>query len=306
MFARAVLPALLLTAAGVVGAGPAAATPEAPDLSGYSAVASDQYVDGGEAYFQTPDGLLCGIRPAQGMAGCDGPLPRGSSGANQVVLSADQVRRGLHNTASPLFVKSTGAAAAVLPVGHKIVLDDFACAVGDAKVFCTKGNPVAQWLAIVPDGTSVGPPTPGLPAGFPDPNDFVVDDESYIVGTGAKNLFPVFTVGSGLTCKMAVFSGGVIGCDTTPPAVLPGVDGSDDEVFAQLPGPVGTRRAGTPRLANPDYPGVVKELPIGHRIDSYGATCMATDDGVACFGAAGGAPQGFRVSASETTTFGGS
>ena len=88
--------------------------------------------------------------------------------------------------------------------------------------------------------------------------------------------------------------------------VLPGVDGSDDEVFAQLPGPVGTRRAGTPRLANPDYPGVVKELPIGHRIDSYGATCMATDDGVACFGAAGGAPQGFRVSASETTTFGGS
>ena len=214
----------MLTAAGVVGAGPAAAAPEAPDLSGYSAAAPDQYVDGGEVYFQTPDGLLCGIRPAQGMAGCDGPLPRGSSGANQVVLSADQVRRGLHNTASPLFVKSTGAAAAVLPVGHKIVFDDFACAVGDAKVFCTKGTPVAQWMAITPDGASVGPPTPGLPAGFPDPNDFVVGDESYIVGTGAKNLFPVFTVGSGLTCKMAMFSGGVIGCDTTPPAALPGVD----------------------------------------------------------------------------------
>jgi len=240
------------------------------------------------------------------MAGCDGPMPRGSGGANQIVLSADQAHRGLRITANPLFVKSTGGAAAVLPVGHKIVLDDFACAVDDAKVFCTKGNPVAQWLSITPDGSSVGPPTPGLPVGFPDPNDFVVGDESYIVGTGAKNLFPVFTVGSGLTCKMTMFSGGVIGCDTTPPAVLPGVDGSDDEVFAQLPGPVGTRRAGTPRLATPDYPGVVKELPIGHRIDSYGATCMATDDGVACFGAAGGSPQGFQVSGSGTTTFGGS
>jgi len=119
-------------------------------------------------------------------------------------------------------------------------------------------------------------------------------------------LVPVFTVAGGLTCKMSMFSGGVIGCDTTPPAVLPGVEGGADEVFAQLPGPVGTRKSGQPRLATPDYPGVVKELPVGHRIDSYGATCMATDDGVACFGAAGGAPQGFQVSASETTTFGGS
>ena len=305
MFVRAAGAALLLTAAGLVVAGPAAAAPGAPDLSGFTTVDNDVYVDGAEAYFQTPDGLLCAIRPAQGMAGCDGPMPRGSSGANQVVLSADVSRRGLRNTANPLFVKSTGGAAVVLPVGHKIVLDDFACAVDDAKVLCTKGDPVSQWLSITPDGASVGPPTPGLPVGFPDPNDFVVGDESYIVGVGAKNLFPVFTVPGGLTCKMAMFSGGVIGCDTTPPAVLPGVGGADDEVFAQLPGPVGTRRAGTPRLAAPDYPGMIKELPIGHRIDSYGATCMATEDGVACFGAAGGAPQGFQVTASETTTFGG-
>lgn len=300
--------AILFAATGITGllsAAPAVAAPEAPDLSGYSVVSPAEFVDGGEAYFQTPDGLLCAIRPAQGMAGCDGPLPRGSNGANQIVLSADQAHRGLRITANPLFVKSTGGAAAVLPVGHKIVLDDFACAVDDAKVLCTKGDPVAQWLSITPDGASVGPATPGLPVGFPDPNDFVVGDESYVVGTGPKNLFPVFTVAGGLTCKMSMFSGGVIGCDTTPPAVLPGVEGGADEVFAQLPGPVGTRKSGTPRLANPDYPGVVKELPIGHRIDSYGATCMATADGVACFGVAGGAPQGFQVTASETTTFGG-
>ena len=306
MLLRAILGVAVAGLAAVGIAAPAAATPEAPDLSGFTTVSPTAYVDGGEAYFQTPDGLLCGIRPAQGMAGCDGPLPPGSRGANQVVLSADQVRRGLQNTAGPLFVKATGAAAAVLPVGHKIVLDDFACAVDDAKVLCTKGNPVAQWLSITPDGTSVGPATPGLPAGFPDPNDFVRGDESYVVGVGAKNLFPVFTVAGGLTCKMAMFSGGVIGCGTTPPATLPGVEGGQDEVFAQLPGPVGTRRAGEQRFATPDHPGPVKQLPAGHRIDSYGATCMATDDGVACFGAVGGPPQGFQVSSSGTTTFGGS
>lgn len=302
---RALIGAIFVGAAPIVTAAPAAAAPEAPDLSGFTTVSPNAYVDGGEAYFQTPDGLLCGIRPAQGMAGCDGPLPPASGGANQVVLSADQVRRGLRNTANPLFVKTSGAAAAVLPVGHKIVLDDFACAVDDGKVLCTKGNPIAQWLSITPDGSSVGPATPGLPAGFPDPNDFVIGDESYVVGVGAKNLFPVFTVAGGLTCKMTMFSGGVIGCDTTPPASLPGVKAGEDEVFAQLPGPVGTRVAGTPRFATPDYPGPIKQLPAGHRIDSYGATCMATDDGVACFGAAGGPPQGFQVSGTETTTFGG-
>ena len=303
------LPALLAVAAiglvPVVLAAPAAAAPEAPDLAGYQAVSPDAYTDAGEVYFETPDGLLCAIRPAQGMAGCNGPLPRGSSGANQVVLSADQARRGLQNTASPLFVKPSGGAAAVLPVGHKITLDDFACAVDDAKVLCTKGSPVTQWLEITPDGSSVGPATPGLPEGFPDPNDFVTGDDSYVVGMGPKNMFPVFTVAGGLTCKMAMFSGGSVGCDIAPPATLPGTDGHN-EVVAQLPGPVHTQTAGTPPFATPSYPGVIKELPVGHRIDSYGATCMATDDGVACFGAVGGPAQGFQVSATGTTTFGGS
>ena len=47
---------------------------------------------------------------------------------------------------------------------------------------------------------------------------------------------------------------------------------------------------------------------FGHldiRIDVSGVTCMATDDGVACVGSAGGPPQGFQVTSSETTTFGG-
>ena len=51
---------------------------------------------------------------------------------------------------------------------------------------------------IAPSGTGVGPRTAGLPPGFPDPNDYLVGDESYVVGIGAKNLFPVFTVGGGL------------------------------------------------------------------------------------------------------------
>jgi len=75
------LSAVITAAVPLIAAGPARAIPEAPDLSGYQSISVDSYVDGGEVYFQTPDGLLCAIRPAQGMAGCDGPLPRGSSGA---------------------------------------------------------------------------------------------------------------------------------------------------------------------------------------------------------------------------------
>jgi hypothetical protein len=70
-----------------------------------------------------------------------------------------------------------------------------------------------------------------------------VTETSYVPGDGPKNIFPVFTVANGLTCKMSIYT--------------------------------------------------------------YGATCMATQDGgVACMGG-GVAPQGFLVTSTNTTTFGG-
>ena len=303
-FAAALASAAVVGLGLIAGAAPASADPAPPDLSGYQETPVDPFTFGGEVYFQTPGGLLCAIRPGQGRAGCDGPLPGASAGANEIVLAADEPARGLRATSSPQFVKPSGPAAAVLPAGRKLVFADFECAVGDGpNTVCTKGTPPAQWMVIGPSGASTGPGTPGLPPGFPDPNDFVVGDQSYVVGTGPKNIFPVFTVSGGLTCKMAMYSGGEIGCD----GKLPGIDTGDDEVFVQLPGSVGTRKAGNPPFSRPSYPGPVKQLPAGQRIDSYGATCMATaDGGVACYGAVGGPPQGFIVSNSATTTFGGS
>jgi hypothetical protein len=289
-------------------AGPAAAAPEAPDLSGYQMAPVERYLDtsanGGEVYFQTPDGLLCAMRPAQGRAGCDGPLPGVPVSANEIVLSAEQHDRGLRATATPQFVKPTGGAARVLEVGHKISFADFECAVGQGpKTVCTKGTPATAWMTVSADGTEIGPPTAGLPADFPDPNDFVGSEDSYLVGSGPKNLFPVFTVSGGLTCKMALFSGGEIACD----GPLPGVENRHNEIFARVPGPVGTRPAGNPPFSTPAYPGPIRQLPAGHRIDSNGGTCLAlTDGGVACLAAAGGPPQGFQVTAEKTSTFGGS
>jgi len=303
MGSATLLLAAALGIAPMVAAGQAAAAPPVPDLTGYTETPVDPYVTNGEVYFQTPAGLLCAIRPAQGRAGCDGPLPGVAAGANEIVLASDQPTRGLRSTANPQCVKPTGGAAPVLAAGRKIVFEDFECAVGDGpSTVCTKGAPVVAWMVVAPQGTGVGPPTAGLPDGFPDPNDFVVADESYVVGSGPKNMFPVFTVAAGLACKMVMYSGGEIGCDGR----LPGIENGDDEGFAQLPGPVGTRRAGNPSFATPTYPGPVKELAAGHRIDTNGATCMATDSGVACFGAVGGPPQGFQVTATQTTTFGGS
>jgi hypothetical protein len=246
---------------------------------------------------------LCAIRPAHGSAGCDGRLPNTRAGVNEIVLAADPIDRGLRATANPQFVKPSGSAARVLPTGSKIVYQDFACAVAENSItLCTKSSgDQLQWLEISAARTGIGPATAGLPSGFPDPNDFVVGDDTYIVGAGAKNLFPVFTVGNGLTCTIRMFSGGEFGCN----GPLPGVRGGENEVFAQLPGPVGIRKTDDPKFDTPAYPGVVRQLPVGYRVSEMGTTCMATEGGVACFGTLAGQTQGFTVSPAGTTTFGG-
>ena len=296
---------LLTVLVGVLASSTAPAGAEAqamPDLSGYATVSTYPFVMGNEVYFQTPDGLLCAIQPARGAAGCDGRLPGTPAEVNEIALSPDASTRGLLATANHRFVKSTGNAAPLLREGQKIVFEDFECAVGAGSfTACVKGQPVSQWMVVSPNGTGVGPKTDGLPPGFPDPNDFVVGDETYIVGQGAKNLFPVFTVDGGLTCSIVVFSGGEIGCD----GPLPGVTGGENEVFAQLPGTTGTRRTDSPKFSTPAYPGPIKQLPVGFRVNGIGSTCMAITGGAACFGTLAGATQGFEVSSSGVSTFGG-
>lgn len=276
--------------------------PPAPDLSGYQVVPADGFVTGGDAYFQTPDGLSCAIRLGLGTAGCDGPLPATPTGTNEIVLAADVNTRGLRATGNPGFLPPSGGAAKVLPEGSKIVVGDIECAAGPGAVtMCTKGTPAAQWMVISPTSTGIGPATPGLPAGFPDPNDFVLGDQTYVVGTGPKNMFPVFTLEGGLTCSIVLYSGGQIGCD----GPLPGVTGGENEVFAEVPGATGIRRTDDPKFSSPAYPGQVQQLPVGHRVNGIGATCMAIPGGVACYATLAGQVEGFTVSPAGTTTFGG-
>lgn len=296
--------AVLLGIALTIAAPPAGAQPPMPDLGGYDQVAPEPFLSPvGEAYFQTPDGLLCAILPARGTAGCDGQLPATLLGVNEIAMADDVDSRGLRATANSRFVKTSGDAAPVLHDGQKLVVGDIECAVGPGpRTACTKGAPVAQWMVISPSRTGIGPATDGLPAGFPDPNDYVVGDDTYVVGSGPKNLFPVFTVDGGLTCSIVVFSGGEIGCD----GPLPRVTGGENEVFTQLPGPSGIRRVDDGKFDTPAYPGNVRKLPVGYRINGIGSTCMAITGGVACYGAIGGPAQGFKVTPEGTTTFGGS
>lgn len=295
---------VLLVALGAVVApgtiAPAHAQPPQPDLSGYTQVSPDGFTTNGEAYFQTPDGLLCAILPARGTAGCDGKLPATLTGTNEIVLTADVFARGLRATANPRFVKSSGNAAPVLHDGQKLAFGDFECAVGPGtRTACTKGMPVTQWMVISPSRTGIGPATEGLPQGFPDPNEFVVGDDTYLVGSGPKNLFPVFTVDGGLTCSIVVYSGGEIGCD----GPLPGVAGGENEVYLQLPGGSGIRRTGDPKFDTPAYPGVVRQLPVGYRLNGGGSTCMAIAGGVACYATFDGKTLGFQVTPEGTSTF---
>lgn len=296
-----VLVAVMVTVALSTTAHAQAEAPTVPDLRAYADVAPDGFITDREAYFQTPDGLLCAIRPDQGFAGCDGRIPGTPTGVDQIVLAADANTRGLRATANPRFVKTSGDAAPVLAEGHKIVFGDFECAVGpDALTACTKGQPPTQWMVVSPAGTDIGPATEGLPPGFPDPNDFVLSDASYVVGTGPKHMFPTFSVDGGLTCSIVMYSGGEIGCD----GPLPGVTGGQNEVFTQLPGATGIRRTDDPRFDSPAYPGQIRQLPVGHRVNGIGSTCMAITDGVACYGTIAESAQGFQVSPDGTSTFG--
>ena len=295
----------LTVLAGVLASSTAPAgadTQQLPDLGGYTTVSAYPFVMGNEVYFQTPDGLLCAIQPARNAAGCDGRLPGTPAEVNEIAVTPDSSTRGLLATANHRFVKSTGNAAPLLREGQKIVFGDFECAVGaNSFTACVKGQPASQWMVVSPNGTGIGPKTDGLPPGFPDPNDFILGDETYVVGQGAKNLFPVFTVEGGLTCSIIVFSGGEIGCD----GPLPGVVGGENEVSLQLPGAAGIRRTDVPKFDTPTYPGPVKQLPVGHRVRGIGSDCMAIPGGVACTSTLAGVVYSFEVTPKGVSTFGG-
>jgi hypothetical protein len=285
--------------------------PPAPDLNGYPAVAADDYqvTDQQDQYlaFQTPDGLTCRIGSA---IGCDGAVRGTLAPANEVVLNgtappaAVEVEPdGFHQTARPRFALPAGSTAKLLPPRHKIVYKDLQCAVDTGAItMCTRGWPLTGWFVLSPHRSGIGPRIAGLPPKFPDPHDFVVDEQSYIVGSGAKNRFPYFTVASGLMCNIAVFSGGAFGCD----GALPGIPEGDNEIYVGVSGRhAGMRTTDKPRFTTR---GTIKQLPAWHRIDyTYETftTCLAgSDGGVACYAQMPDHPRGFVVSAHSAWTFG--
>ncbi len=285
--------------------------PPAPDFSGYPEVAADEYrvadQDVGYVAFQTPDGLTCRIGSE---IGCDGPIRGTLAPANEVVLNGSPAPAavavepdGFRHTSRPRFAPPPGSAAKLLPPRHRIVSNDLQCAVAPGAVtMCTHGRPLTSWFVLSPNRSGIGPRVAGLPTRFPDPHDFVVDEQSYTVGSGSRNMFPYFTVASGLTCNIGVFSGGAFGCD----GPMPGMTEADNEIFVDLSArQSGMRTTDRPRFTTS---GPVKRLPAWHRIDyTYETltTCLATsDDGVACYAQLPDHPKGFVVSGHSAWTFG--
>ena len=64
------------------------------------------------------------------------------------------------------------------------------------------------------------------------------------------------------------------------------------------------RRTDTPKFSIPAYPGPIRQLPVGHRVNGIGATCMAITGGAACYGPLAGHTQGFPVSPAGPSTVG--
>ena len=290
---------------------PAPPAPPAPDLNGYPEVAADDYQvtdqQGQYLAFRTPDGLTCRIGPA---IGCDGAIRGTLAPADEVVLNGSPTPGlvevepdGFHQTARPRFAPPSGSAAKLLPPRHKMVYKDLQCAVdAGAITMCTRGLPLTGWFVLSPRRSAIGPRINGLPPKFPDPHDFVVDEQSYAVGPVMKVAFPYFTVASGLTCTIKIFSGGAFGCDGD----LPGIPEADNEIYVD----VSARHAGMRATDQPRFitHGDIKRLPAWHRIDyTYETftTCLAgSDGGVACYAQLPDHPEGFVVSVHSAWTFG--
>ncbi|BBX47886.1 hypothetical protein GCM10009641_10690 [Mycobacterium cookii] len=282
--------------------------PPAPELNGYQEVAANDYqVADQYVAFQTPDGLTCRIGSS---IGCDGAIHGTLAPANEVVLNGTPAvaggrvePSGFRQTAQPRFAAPPGAPPKLLPPRHKIVYQGTQCAVDSGAItVCAHGSPPVSWFVLSPTRSGIGPRIANLPPKFPDPHDFVVDEQSYTVGSGGRNIFPYFTVASGLTCNISVFSGGAVGCD----GPLPGMAEADSEIYIDLSGRrVGMRTTDTPRFTTH---GTIKQLPAWHRIDyTYETftTCLAGGDGgVACYAQSPDHPRGFVVSAHSAWTFG--
>lgn len=265
--------------------------PPAPDLNGYPEVMADNYrVDNQNLAFRTPSGLICRIGAE---IGCDGPIHGTMAPANEVVLhgtASAAAPDGFHHTSRPRFVAPPGSAAKLLPLRHKIVVKDLQCAVdAGALTLCTRGFPLTNWFVLTPNRSAIGPRVGGLPPRFPDPHDFVVDDQFASLH---------FTVAPGLACKI----GGVFGCN----GPLPGISGGDNEIYVDLfARQAGLRTTDKPRFTTP---GPVKQLAAWHRIDDTDdgfITCLAGGEGgVACYAQAPERARGFVVSAHSAWTFG--
>jgi hypothetical protein len=157
---------------------------------------------------------------------------------------------------------------------------------------CTRGLPLTGWFVLSPHGSAIGPRVAGLPPKFPDPHDFVVDEQSYAVGPGTQRAFPYFTVASGLTCNMQVFSGGAFGCD----GALPGIPEADNEIYVNL----SARQAGMRATDQPRF----TTHGIDYTHETF-TTCLAgSDGGVACYVRLPDRAMGFVVSAHSAWTFG--
>lgn len=144
------MPAWAICGLGLLAAAPpAAADPDFPDLSSYSAVAADAYIapmgyGNGGVRFSTPDGLHCAlirnVRGGWSSASCTGNLP-GITGFNAVTASSSSQgtwsKQDLSKPETYQSLNTDGwhttavdpASYRPLPAGSKIEYEDGTCAV---------------------------------------------------------------------------------------------------------------------------------------------------------------------------------
>ncbi len=263
--------------------------PQFPRFEDFTAVPVNDYTRPYEGvFFSTPSGLVCAV--GSDRFGCHGEIPGAPGGANAVAVRPD---------GSVWFLKTADPVPQpqppVLPPGSRLSVGYVDCVVGpDALTACRVRRERPVGFVVRADSAALTP-VPRLPAGFPDPRQYVFDSTKvYSKHGGGKNITEYFAVDGDLRCEITSFSGVRASCRGPMP-------GRNDNVVSLNISELAWGRSDT--AMDPEYADPLPLLDQGRVVDSRDPSgwCLALyGGGVACSDDGG---HGFVITSSESWSF---
>ncbi|WAY19532.1 hypothetical protein OF855_30710 [Mycolicibacterium fortuitum] len=263
--------------------------PQFPRFEDFTEVPASDYTRPYEgAFFSTPSGLACSVSSDRFV--CRGDIRNAPGGANGV---------GLRSDGSVWFLKVADPGPQprppVLQPGSRLSVGDVDCVVGPDALTACRARRTSPVGFVLRAGSAALTPVSRLPAGFPDPRQYVFDSTKvYTRHGGGKNITEYFAVDGDLRCEITSFSGVRAICRGPMP-------GRTENVVSLNISELAWGYSDT--ALGPEYADPLPHLDQGRAVSSRDPSgwCMALyGGGVACSDDGG---HGFVITSTESWSF---